>query len=162
MLIRSRSPISAPAIGPGRASGGDRAPDPPPKPTGRPRPVQGPASRNRSTASPRSIAQRRPNTYPLESRHEGLRWSLAPIGPWATSAASSAWEWSAIRFGPLTGPLVLRWQAQRAEPHKTAGDEVGAVGLEPTTVLPCKWGRGAGRVRCDDRYQGVAGSGSQE
>ena len=47
-------------------------------------------------------------------------------------------EWSAIRFGPLTGPLVLRWQAQRAEPHKTAGDEVGAVGLEPTTVLPCK------------------------
>ena len=48
-------------------------------------------------------------------------------------------EWSAIRFGPLTGPLVLRWQAQRAEPHKTAGDEVEAVGLEPTTVLPCKW-----------------------
>jgi len=33
----------------------------------------------------------------------------------------------------------LGWQVQRAEPHKTAGHLVGAVGLEPTTVLPCKW-----------------------
>jgi len=44
----------------------------------------------------------------------------------------------------LTGPLVLRWLAQRAEPQKSAGHQVGAVGLEPTTVLPCKWGRGTG------------------
>lgn len=51
-------------------------------------------------------------------------------------------RWSAIQFGPLTGPLVLRWQAQRAESHNTAGHQVGAVGLEPTTVLPCKWHAG--------------------
>jgi hypothetical protein len=52
-------------------------------------------------------------------------------------------QWSADPLRTPTGLLVLGWQGQRAEPHKTAGHEVGAVGLEPTTVLPCKWHAGS-------------------
>jgi len=58
-------------------------------------------------------------------------------------------EWSAIRFGPLTGPLVLRWQAQRAEPHKTAGDQGGRGGTRTPDICLVSPGRpyGDGRLR---------------
>jgi hypothetical protein len=51
-------------------------------------------------------------------------------------------QWSTDQFRTPTAPLVLGWQVQRAEQRKTAGHWVGAVGLEPTTVLPCKWHAG--------------------
>jgi hypothetical protein len=37
------------------------------------------------------------------------------------------------------GPLVWVGRSSLPSHTKTAGDQVGAVGLEPTTVLPCKW-----------------------
>lgn len=48
----------------------------------------------------------------------------------------------AFQSGLVTPPLVLGWQSHDAKPHKSAGHLVGAVGLEPTTVLPCKWHAG--------------------